>query len=168
MRLARLFFSSNIFSSKTLAGSSLGSCFTNLPFIAKTNTLSFALSINFNKIVFLLQSCLPVKDLSCDEAMKYINSVDSFIYLCAKYMASFYVSHSRVPYAKIDKNKDYKKVYSILCGLEPKVKRFTNNPYSLKSYDNLLRLGKYICENIRWKIFKVGLTKKRRKILSFY
>lgn len=83
-------------------------------------------------------------------------------------MASAYVGHSRVPYAKIDKNKDYKKVYSILCNLEPKVKRLVNNSYNLKSYDNLFRLGKYICENLRWGIFKVGLTKKGRRVSSFY
>ena len=100
--------------------------------------------------------------------MKYINYVDSFIYLCAKYMASAYVSHSRVPYARIDKNKDYKKVYQILCGIEPKVRRLMNNAYSSQSYDNLFRLGEYICENIRWKNFKVGLIKKGRRILSFY
>ena len=123
---------------------------------------------NYAKTVAHNKNLYYKKDLSCDEAMKYINCVDSFIYLCAKYMASAYVNHSRVPYARIDKNKDYKKVYLILCGLEPKVKRLANNPYSLKSYDNLFKLGKYIYENVRWKTFKVGLTEKHRRILSFY
>lgn len=123
---------------------------------------------NYAKTVAQNKYLYYKKDLSYDEAMKYINYVDSFIYLCAKYMASAYVNHSRVPYARIDKNKEYKKVYSILCGLEPKVKRLTNNTYSPKSYDNLFRLGKYICENVRWKIFKVGLTDKKRRIVSFY
>lgn len=123
---------------------------------------------NYIKTITYNKSLYYKSDLSYEEAIKYTNCVDSFIYLCAKYMASAYASHSLVPYSKIDKNKDYKKVYSILCGLEPKVKRLMNNAYSSKSYDNLFRLGKYICENIRWKIFKVGLTKKNRKILSFY
>lgn len=141
---------------------------------AKQNKLNFEkitfgnLVNNYVKTVAHNKNLYYKRDLSCDEATKYINSVDSFIYLCAKYMASAYVSHSRVPYARIDKNKDYKKVYSILCKLEPKIKRLTKNPYSIKSYDNLFRLGKYICENIRWKIFDVGLTKKYRTILSFY
>lgn len=108
------------------------------------------------------------KDLTYFEAVKYISYVDSFIYLCAKYMASLYSGHSRVPYTRIDKNNNYKKVYLILCGLDPKVRRLMNNPYSPKSYENLFRLGKQICENLRWKIFKVGLLKKKGKIVSFY
>lgn len=123
---------------------------------------------NYVKTVAHNKNLYYKKDLSYDEAGKYIKTVDSFIYLCAKYMASAYVNHSRVPYDRIDKNKNYKKVYSIFCGLEPKVKRLMKNAYGPKSYDNLFRLGKYICENVRWKIFKVGLTEKRRKILSFY
>ncbi len=107
-------------------------------------------------------------DISYDDAVKYIDHVDSFVYLCSKYMAAVFAKHSRVPHSKINKNKNYKKVYTILCGLEPKINRLINNPYCSKSYDNLLRLGKYLCENIRWKIFKVGLTEKNRKIASFY
>lgn len=137
-----------------------GLYFEKIPFGNLVN--KYAKTVAHNKNLYYKS------DLSCDEAVKYINSVDSFLYLCAKYMASAYVGHSRVPYAKIDKNKDYKKVYSILCNLEPKVKRLVNNSYSLKSYDNLFRLGKYICENLRWKIFKVGLTKKGRRVSSFY
>ena len=123
---------------------------------------------NYVKTVAQNKSLYYKKDLNYDEAIKYINTVDSFIYLCAKYMASAYISHSRVPYARIDKNKDYKKVYSILCGLEPKLKRLTRNTYGPKSHINLFKLGKHICKNIRWKIFKVGLIKKNRKIVSFY
>lgn len=123
---------------------------------------------NYMKTVAHNKNLYNKKDLSYDKAMRYINCVDSFIYLCAKYMASAYINHSRVPYARIDKNKDYKKVYSILCGIEPKVKRLLNNLYDPKSYDNLFKLGKHICENVRWKIFKVGLINKNRKILSFY
>ena len=119
-------------------------------------------TVNFDKKIYYN------KNLTYDEADKYIKSVDSFIYLCAKYMASVYVGHSKVPYFKIDKDKNYKKVYSILRGFEPKVMRLGRNPYSPKSYDNLFKLGKYICENVRWKIFKVGLTKLHRKIFSFY
>ncbi len=141
---------------------------------AKENNLNFEkitfgrLVTNYKKTVSHNEKLYYKKDLSYDEAEKYIDTVDSFIYLCAKYMASAYASHSRVPYEKIDKNKEYNKVYSILCELEPKVKRLMNNPYGPKSYDNLFKLGKYICENIRWKKFKVGLTKKGRKIFSFY
>lgn len=119
-------------------------------------------TININKKIYYK------KDLSYIEAMKYIDSVNSFIYLCAKFMASAYADHSRIPRAKIDNKKEYKKVYSILCALEPKIKKLFNNMYGAKSYDNLLGLGKYICENIKWKIFKVGLTKKRRRIVTFY
>lgn len=108
------------------------------------------------------------KDLTLDEANNYVNKVDSFVYLCAKYMASTFAGHSRIPYARIDKNKNYKKVFSMLYGLAPKVKRLMNDPYGLKSYENLYKLGKYICENIRWKIFKVGLIEKNSKIFSFY
>ena len=141
---------------------------------SKQNKLNFekitfgSLVTNYTKTVAHNDMLYFKKDLSYDEACKYIKTVDSFIYLCAKYMASAYISHSRVSYSRIEKNKDYKKVYSILCGLEPKVKRLAKSPYSPKSYDNLFRLGKYICENVRWKIFKVGLTDKNRKILSFY
>ena len=83
-------------------------------------------------------------------------------------MASLYAGHSRVPYARIDKNKYYKKVYLILHGLEPKVIKLINNMYGSKSYNNLFMLEKYICEKLRWKIFKVGLVKKSGKVLFFY
>lgn len=122
----------------------------------------YAKTIDINKRLYYK------KDLNNDEAIKYINCVDSFVYLCAKYMASVYANHSKVPYVKINKNKEYKKVYSILCGIEPKVKRLIRNPYSQKSYSNLFKLGKYICENVRWKIFDVGLSEKNGEILSFY
>lgn len=141
---------------------------------AKQNELKFEkitfsnLVNNYIKTVTYNKNLYYKKDLSYDEAMKYINCVNSFVYLCAKFMASVYMNHSRVPYARIEKNKDYKKVYSILCKLAPKVERLMKNQYNQKSYDNLLRLGKYICENIKWKIFKVGLTKKKRTVLSFY
>lgn len=147
--------------------------YTTLKF-SKLNELYFEkipfgnLVHNYTKTVTLNKKLYNKKDLSYDEAENYMNCVDSFIYLCAKYMASYYIKHSRIKYAIINKNKDYKKVYSILCGLEPKVKRLMNNAYGPKSYDNLFMLGKYICENIRWNVFKVGLTKKSGKILSFY
>lgn len=141
---------------------------------AKQNNLNFekitfgSLVINYIKTATHNKSLYHNKNLSYSQAIKYINSVDSFIYLCAKYMASMYVGHSRVPYKKINKNKYYTKVYSILCGLEPKVRRLINNAYGLKSYDNLFKLGKHICNNLRWKIFKVGLLKKDGKVFSFY
>lgn len=141
---------------------------------AKENNLNFEkitfcnLVKNYLKTIAHNKSLYYRKDLSYDEAEKYTKTVDSFIYLCAKYMASAYAYHSRVPYKRIEKNKYYKKVYSILCKLEPKVKSLMNNKYSPKSYDNLFRLGKYICENLRWKKFKVGLIKEGIKIFSFY
>lgn len=108
------------------------------------------------------------QDLSRDEAEKYIKEVDSFVYLCAKYCASVYANHSRVPYARIDKNKDYKKVYNMLQGLEPKIKRILKDPYGANSYINLWKLGKYICEDLKWKKFKVGLIKHKGRIVPFY
>lgn len=127
-----------------------------------------ALVRNYKKTIFYNKQFYNKKDLTVEEATKYIKSVDSFIYLCSKFMASVYVGHSKVPYAKIDKDKEYKKVYKILCGLEPKIKRLFNNSYNSKSYINLFRLGMYICKDIRWKIFKVGLTKKDGFIATFY
>lgn len=141
---------------------------------SKRNNFSFEkitfgnLVKNYIKTVAHNKRIYCKKDLKYDEAIEYINAVDSFIYLCAKFMASVYSEHSRMPYARIDKNEDYKKVYSILCKLQPKVIRLMNNAYSPKSYDNLYKLGKYICENVRWKIFKVGLIYKNRKVHSFY
>lgn len=123
---------------------------------------------NYRKTIDLDKQFYYKQDLTYDEAVKYINSVKSFIYLCAKFMASFYVKHSKVPISKIEKDKDYKRVYSILCGLEPKVKRLLNNSYSKKSYDNLFKLGKQICENIQWKIFNVGLVKSKGSVTTFY
>lgn len=108
------------------------------------------------------------RDLTPDEAYKYIKSVDSFIYLCSKFIASAHVRHSKVPYKKIDNDKDYRKVYSILCGIEPKVNRIEREPYGPKAYENLYKLGAYICYNVKWKIFKVGLTKSHNKITTFY
>ena len=146
----------------------------------KTLKFSNKNNLNFEKITFgnLVKNYIKTimhnknlyykKDLSYIEATNYINCVNSFIYLCAKYMASLYAGHSRVPYARIDKNKHYKKVYLILHGLEPKVIKLINNMYGSKSYNNLFMLGKYICEKLRWKIFKVGLVKKRGKVLFFY
>ncbi len=141
---------------------------------AKFNTLYFEkipfgrLVTNYIKTINLNDRLYYKKDLSYDEVGKYIDTVDSYIYLMAKYLASAFVGHSRMPRAKIDKNKNYKKVYSMLSSIEPKVIRLLKNPYSAKSYDNLFRLGKYICENVRWKIFNVGLKKKGGKIYSFY
>lgn len=119
---------------------------------------------NYLKTVKRSKELYNKKDLSSEEGDQYIDMVCSFVYLCAKYMASVYARHSRVPHAKIVKNKDYQKVYAILCGFEPKVRRLFMNPYSPKSYDNLFKLGKYICENVRWKIFKVGLIKHHGKV----
>ena len=108
------------------------------------------------------------KDLSRSEAEKYIEMVESFIYLCAKFLAFRYAYKARIPYTKIEKNKDYKQVYSILCSFEPKVKRIMRKPYSPKSRENLFKLGKYICENLSWTKFKVGLVQRKNKILQFY
>lgn len=120
--------------------------------------------VETNKNIYLKQ------DLGYDEAYKYIKMVYSFVYLCSKYMASSYADHSRLPYGKIfgGEDKQYKKVYSILCDLDPKVRGLFNNMYGPKSYVNLFKLGKYICEKLRWKNFKVGLIKRNGKICPFY
>lgn len=108
------------------------------------------------------------QNLSYDEAVKYIKYVDSFIYLCSKYMASTFASNSRIPRTKIEKNKNYKKVFLILSQLEPKVEKLFNNIYGANSYKNLLKLGKCICVNLKWKKFKVGLVKEHGKVYPFY
>lgn len=123
---------------------------------------------NYLKTVKRNKELYNKKDLSSEEGDQYIDMVCSFVYLCAKYMASVCAGHSRVPHARISKNKDYQKVHAILCGFEPKVRRLLMNPYNSKSYDNLFKLGKFICENARWKIFKVGLIKHRGKVCLFY
>ncbi len=117
---------------------------------------------NLNKKLFYNQN------LTLREASKYVDCVDSCVYLCAKFIGSFYAGHSRFPYAKIERDKNYKKVFQILCGFEPKIRRLLKNPYNEKSYDNLFKLGKYICEDVRWKVFKVGLVKYHGRIDSIY
>lgn len=143
-------------------------------------TLEFAQlnDIKYEKIVFsdLVKIFVKLKEngkeiynkevVTPEEGRSHIKAVDSFVYLCAKFMASSYINHSKIPRTKISKDKDYKKVYSILAGFSPKIIRIMNNPYSEKSYKNLFLLGKYICEDVRWKIFKVGLIKKRDGVYS--
>lgn len=145
-------------------------------------TLVFAKENKFNyeKITFasLVQNYVKTidenkklyykKDLSYEEGEEYINKVNSFIYLCAKYMGAIYASHSRIPYTRIEQKENYKKVFVILCELEPKIKRLKNNAYGTKFYDNLFRLGKYLCENLKWKKFKVGLIRKHGRVCEFY
>ena len=123
---------------------------------------------NYKKTVQRDKSLYYKQDLQYDEAMKYIKCVESFVYLCSKFIASVYANHSRIPHTKIAKDKDYKKVLSILCGLDKKIQKMIDNTYSEKSYENLFKLGKYICEDIQWKVFKVGQTKKNGKIVPFY
>ncbi len=123
---------------------------------------------NYAEIMKLDKKFNYNKEFTIKDAEKYVDMVDSFIYLCAKFMSSTYVNHSRVPYSKIEKNKQYKKVFSILCGLESKVRRVLKNPYGKKSYDNLSALGLHICKNIRFKVFNVGLVNHKGSIASTY
>lgn len=119
-------------------------------------------TIELNKKLYYKQ------DLSYEEARGYMKAVDSFVYLCAKFMTAVYSGNARVLYAKAEKDKNYKKVLSILCDLEISVAKLLNNPYCSKSYDYLLRLGKKIWQNVKWKVFKVGLTKSKGKFVPFY
>lgn len=141
---------------------------------AKDNDIKYekitfgSLVSSYKKTIELHKKYYYKKDLSLEEANEYVEMVNSFIYLCSKYMASTYVSHSRIPRAKIENNAEYKKVYSILAGLHPKIIKFAKCNYGVKSEEHLFKLGKFICENIKWKIFNVGLTKKNGKIYSFY
>lgn len=122
----------------------------------------------YAKTVELGKKYCDKKDLTMKEAKRYVNFVDSFIYLCAKYMASLYASHSRLPRERIEKNKDYKKVYLILAKIHFVLARQLKCNYGYKSYENLLMLGKCICEKIRWKIFNVGLTIENGIVRSIY
>lgn len=123
---------------------------------------------NYIKTIECNKNFYYKQDLCYEEAEKYIKMVDSFVYLCAKYMSSAYASHSRVPYSRIEKNKQYKKVFLLLKKIEPKVSTLSKNIYGAKSYEKLFKLGKMICEDIRWKVFKVGLVKKSGRTYSFY
>lgn len=122
----------------------------------------------YKKTIELNRKYYYKKDLSQQESDEYVKAVDSFVYLCAKYMASSYINHSRIPRAKIEKNEDYNKVYRILAGLHPKIIKIVNCNYGAKSDVYLFGLGKYICEKVKWKIFNVGLTEIKGKIYSFY
>lgn len=141
---------------------------------AKDNDIKYekitfgSLVSDYKKTIALNKKYYYKKDLTHEEADRYVETVDSFLYLCSKYMASFYANHSRVPHAKIEKNAEYKKVYSILVAIEPKITKLKNCRYGAKSDLYLFKLGKVICEKIRWKIFKVGLTKRKGKVYSFY
>lgn len=123
---------------------------------------------NYIKTIELNKKYYYKQDLTQDEATKYVNCVNSFVYLCAKFMASLYANNSRIQYAKTKEDKNYKKVFSILSKLEPKILRIMKNPYCSKSYDNLFSLGKYICEDLCWKKFKIGLSKLNSQIHQFY
>ena len=122
----------------------------------------------YKKTIELDKKLYYKQDITVEEGTRYINTVDSFIYLCAKCIASISVGITNFPYKKISTDKNYKKVYSILCGLEPKVQRIINDPYGQKTDINLLKLGKYICNDIKLKIFKVGLIKHRGKYTTIY
>lgn len=142
--------------------------FAKLNDIEKEKITFSRLVDNYLKVINLNKETYNKKNLTYNEGKKYIAYVDSFIYLCSKYMASCCAGNSRVPRSKINKNKDYKKVYSILSKLEPKVNCLVENLYSRKTYICFFMLGKCICENIRWKEFKVGLIRQNGKIHSFY
>lgn len=145
-------------------------------------TIQFAIEneLNFEKITYgnLVNQYEKTKsvnkklynksDLMYDETIEYIKTVNSFVYLCSKFMASAYVGHSKIPYAKIEKNKSYKRVYFILCGLEKKLMKLINNAYCPKSDEYLYKLGQYIWKDLKWKVFKVGLTKKKGRVCPFY
>lgn len=122
----------------------------------------------YKKTIALHKKYYFKKDLSQEEADEYVKAVDSFVYLCSKYMASTYAYHSRIPRAKIEKNAVYKKVYSILAEMHTKIIKFAKCNYGTKSDEYLFKLGKLIYEKIRWKIFKAGLTKYKGKVYSFY
>lgn len=123
---------------------------------------------NYKKTIEQNKKLYNKKDLSKKEAEEYIEMVDSFVYLCSKYLASSYACHSRIPHTRIDKNEDYQKVYSILIELHQKIIKQAKCNYGFNSPANLFELGKLICEKIRWKIFKVGLLEERKKVYSFY
>ena len=143
---------------------------------AKLNNISYKIITfgelvkSYEKIIRINKELYYKKDLKYKEAKEYIDCVKSFTYLCSKFMASAYAGNSRVPYKKIQtkENINYRKVYRILSFLSPSVLKIFKNPYSQKSYSQLLNLGKKICVNVHWKTFKVGLTKKNGRIRKFY
>lgn len=143
-------------------------------FFAKDNNIKYE-KITFGTLVKyytttsdLNKKYFNKKDLTMKEAKGYVDFVDSFVYACAKYMASTYAGHSRIPHERIRGNKDYNKVYAILTKIHPiLVKQFKCN-YGYKSYENLWMLGKIICEKVRWKIFNVGLIIKSNIVRSLY
>ena len=131
--------------------------------------ITFGNLVNKYKIVRKTNKQIENKtDLTYEQAKFYIDCVKSFVYLCSKFMASFYAGHSKLPRKKIDNNKDYEKVYLILKKLEPKVEKLINNAYSKKADVYLFNLGKCIWTQINWKIFHIGLTEKNGKICPFY
>lgn len=151
----------------------VNSYFKTLEF-AKDNEIEYekitfgSLVSNYKKTIESNKEYYCKKDLTKKEVEKYEKMVDSFVYLCSKYLASSYASHSRIPHARIERNKDYERVYLILAELHQKIMKQIDCDYGFNSNKNLFEIGKFICEKIRWKIFKLGLVIEKKKVCSFY